>query len=112
MAVAASKDRARDLAGTVDVLRGKKDVAVRGLQERVHQPDVERPRTMRWCLSPGQRTSNFAGGWDCGSESGQPGGWRAEYIISHDVRAEEWRPWRAYAALHLWMKAEGPGAAA
>jgi AraC family transcriptional regulator of adaptative response / DNA-3-methyladenine glycosylase II len=28
------------------------------------------------------------------------------------ARAEEWRPWRAYAALHLWLHAEGPGAAA
>jgi AraC family transcriptional regulator, regulatory protein of adaptative response / DNA-3-methyladenine glycosylase II len=28
------------------------------------------------------------------------------------ARAEEWRPWRAYAALHLWLHAERPDAAA
>jgi len=28
------------------------------------------------------------------------------------ARAEEWRPWRAYAALHLWLHAGRPDAAA
>ena len=28
------------------------------------------------------------------------------------ARAEQWRPWRAYAALHLWLHAERPDAAA